>query len=357
MKKIIPVITILLFFSATGVCQKVSILAKPGKIFIEQAENKQVVNADFLVTNHSNDTLTLTKVLVSVIDKNGRLLHSRFLDNNGTAPGIMTIPNRKFNGPGSQLLFNPFTDFSTTLPLGKLVYEWTFADNKDDETKINTILAPQKYVQKETYSFPLKGKALVYDAHDLYSHHRRFDYEFAPIKGLGIQTNFMRYAYDFVPLDENNKQYKSDGKKEDDYIGFGKPVYSIGNGKVIYASNKHKDDKSFDIPGIANNPLELYGNCIAILHADSSVSIYGHLKHNSLTIKMGNEVRTNQQIASIGISGSSFFPHLHFELRTSILHSAEGVPSYFNNVYLLEGEKKIKLKSGFVETGNIVEVK
>lgn len=356
MKKLTLTISILLFFSFAVVSQKVSIIPKPERIFIEHGENKQLINADFLVTNHTNDTLTLTKVLVSVFDKN-TLIHSRFLDNNGTAPGIMMIPNRKFYGASSQLIFNPFTDFSATIPLVKLVYEWTFADNNENETVINAVVSPQKYIQKANYSFPLKGKVLVYDAHDLYAHHRRFDYEFAPIKGLGIQANFMRYAYDFVMLEDNNKQFKNDGKKDEDYVGFGQPVYSIGAGKVIYASNKHKDDKSFDIPGIANNPLELYGNCIAIRHPDSSVSIYGHLKQNSLTIKTGDLVKAQQVIGTIGVSGSSFFPHLHFEMRTSIQHSAEGLPSYFSNVYLLEGGIKSKLRSGLVETGNIVEVK
>ncbi|MEP6700403.1 MAG: M23 family metallopeptidase, partial [Bacteroidota bacterium] len=276
---------------------------------------------------------------------------------NGTVPGIMMIPNRKFNGALSQLIFNPFAEFSLTTTLSKLVYEWTFANNRDEEIKINSVISPELYDQKQTFTFPLKGKVLVYDGHDLYAHHRRFDYEFAPIKGLGIQSNFMRYAYDFVILDNNNKQFAGDGKKDEEYVGFGKPVYSIGVGKVIYASNIHKDDKSFDIPGIAKNPLELYGNCIAIQHADSLISIYGHLKQNSLKVKKGNTVKAQQEIAAIGVSGSSFFPHLHFEIRTSIQHSAEGLPSYFSNVYSIESGIKRKLKSGLVETGNIIVAK
>ena len=358
MKTFITTISMLLFFGLTAAGQqKISIVPKPEKILIERGEDKQHINFDFLVTNSALDSFTLTKLAVSVFDKNNKLVHSRFLDNNGTAPGIMMIPNRKFNGALSQLIFNPFTEFSLTMPLSKLVYEWTFTDNKDGEIKINTDISPQTYNQKSIFTFPLKGKVLVYDGHDLYAHHRRFDYEFAPIKGLGIQSNFMRYAYDFVMLDNNNKQAAGEGKKEEEYIGFGKPVYSIGVGKVIYASNIHKDDKTFDIPRIADNALELYGNCIAIQHADSSISIYGHLKQNSSKVKKGDTVKAQQEIGQIGVSGSSFFPHLHFEIRTSIQHSAEGIPSYFSNVYLLEPAIKRKLKSGLVETGNIIEAK
>lgn len=72
---------------------------------------------------------------------------------------------------------------------------------------------------------------------------------------------------------------------------------------------------------------------------------------------MGDIVKAKQEIASIGLSGSSFFPHLHFEIRTSIKNSAEGLPSYFSNIYILETEKYVKLKSGLAETGNIITTK
>ncbi len=358
MKNHILVLSVVLCLNYASLAQsKVSIVTKPEKILIEQGETKQVINFDFLVTNPSHDTLTLTKIAITVFDESNKVILTRFLDNNGTAPSIRLIPDPLFTGESSHLIFNPFTDFNLTMPLARMEYDFVFTDNKNQELKINTLVSPKKHNQKESFSFPLKGKTLVYDAHDLYAHHRRFDYEFAPIKGLGISANFMRYAYDFVILDSNHKQFANKGETDGDYFGFGKEVYSIGSGKVIYASNNHKDDKSFDIPGIAKNPLELYGNCIAIQHADNSVSVYGHLKQNSIKVKTGDTVQPQQEIAAIGTSGSSFFPHLHFEIRTSILNSAEGVPSYFSNVFLVEGAMKNKLKSGLVETGQIIETK
>lgn len=358
MKKIFSAILIVLVNSITAQSQdKISITVKPANVLIEKGEDRQFLNFDFLVTNNTNDTFTLTKVSLSVFDKSNQLVLSRFLDNNGTAPSIRLMPDRVFTGMSSKLIFNPFTGYNLTTALFQLKYEWTFTKNNDDEIIINSVVTPQKFDQKASYSFPLKGRVMVYDGHDLYAHHRRFDYEFAPIKGLGISANFMRYAYDFVLLDKNNAQFTGDGKNDANYIGYGKEVYAIGDGTVIYASNDHKDNKEFNIPAIANNPLELYGNCIAILHANNTVSIYGHLKQNSLKIKTGDVVKTQQQIASIGVSGSSFFPHLHFEVRTSIKSSAEGVPSYFSNVYLWESNVKTKLKSGLVQTGQIVEAK
>ncbi len=144
MKNSILAISILFFSNAVVSQPKVSIVPKPANILIELGENNQYINFDFLITNHTNDTLTINKLMVSVFDNTNKLIHSRFLDNNGTAPSINLIPNRKFNRPSSHLIFNPFADFSLTMPLSKLIYEWTFSDNSENEIKINSVITPQK---------------------------------------------------------------------------------------------------------------------------------------------------------------------------------------------------------------------
>jgi hypothetical protein len=336
--------------------QNMMVVAKPAKVLVEAGEHKQIVNLDFLVSNPVADTFTLTRILLEVFDQSNNLVHSRFLDNNGTAPSIQAIPARVFNGVSSRLFFNPFTEFSSSLPLAKLVYHWSFEDNRGKETVVISTVNPLQYKPKLHLLFPMKGRVLVYDAHDVASHHRRFDYEFAPIKGLGFKSNFMRYAYDFVLLD-SGRQFNTDGKRDEDYFGWAKPVFAVGAGKVIAAVGSYKDDHQFHIPSLANDPMALYGNYVAIRHADSSVSVYAHLKQNSLKVQKGATIPAGQEIGAIGASGSSFFPHLHFEIRTDLTHTAEGLPSYFSNVQLVEGTKKIYLRSGLVETGNIIEAR
>lgn len=353
MGKIIRIILFFVFSYSIAQGQDVlSIKINPSKINIETGESWQFINCDFLIQNNTGDTLTLSKITVTVLDKNRKILLQKFLDDNGTAPSIQTIPNRVFNGKVSRLIFNPFEEFNIGLDLSNVEFQFTFSNNQNEKYSITTAIHPEKYIQKVNYVFPLKGKILVYDGHDYYAHHRRFDYNFEPIKQLGITNNFMRYAYDFVILDSANNQYTGNSENELNYAGFGKTVYAGAEGKVIYASNKHKDDRSFDIPEIAKNPLELYGNCIAIQHNDGNISIYGHLKQNSIKVKIGDMAKSQQEIASIGLSGSSFFPHLHFEVRTSITNSADGIPSYFSNVYLSVTGRKIG--SGLLETGSII---
>lgn len=330
---------------------------KPSAIYIEQGDHKQIINFDFLVSNRSTDTLSLDKLTVSAFDKDNNLLQTRFLDHNGTAPSIMILPQRIWNGKTTQLVFNPFPEFEITTPIHSLAYEWTFSNSAAQEFVLKSTVFPVKYLQKNAMNFPLKGRVLVYDAHDYNSHHRRFDYNFKPIKEFGISSNFMRYAYDFVILNNENKQFKNKGETNQDYFGFGTGVYAAASGKVIYVSAQHKDDHSFDVTKLKEDPLALYGNCVAIQHSDNSVSIYGHLKENSIKVKLGDAIKANQAIGLIGASGSAFFPHLHFEVRTSISNGAEGLPSYFGDVIVLEGKLKKKVVSGLAETGNIVEVK
>lgn len=352
-------IVFLLYFSGFPIYSQNKILidSEPSKIFIEQSDTKQILNFDFLISNQSTDTLTLQRIKVLVFNNENHLIHTRFLDNNGTAPSILLIPNRQWNGAESHLIFNPFSEFDDSFNLAKLEFEWTFNNSKDKETIVKTTIFPKKYYQEIKYKLPLKGRVLIYDGHDFYSHHRRFDYNFEPIKLLDLKSNFMRYAYDFVVLDSNNNQFKNKGESNSDYIGFGNLVYAVADGKILYATGDHKDDKNFDVPKLKENPLELYGNCIAIEHQDGSVSIYGHLKENSLKFKKGDFVKSGEEIGQIGVSGSSFFPHLHFEVRTDLTNAAEGLPSYFSNINLVIGKTSHKVKSGLAETGNIIETK
>ncbi len=63
-------------------------------------------------------------------------------------------------------------------------------------------------------------------------------------------------------------------------------------------------------------------NFIAIRHADSSTSIYGHIRTNSARVVVGQNVTAGQIIAFVGSSGNSSNPHLHFEVnRNAVINS------------------------------------
>jgi murein DD-endopeptidase MepM/ murein hydrolase activator NlpD len=78
--------------------------------------------------------------------------------------------------------------------------------------------------------------------------------------------------------------------------GYGAPVYATGNGVVISTSR-----------------LGGYGNAVIIEHGGGLSSVYGHLSR--IMVSSGASVKRGQRIGSIGSSGLSTGPHLHFEIR------------------------------------------
>lgn len=79
-------------------------------------------------------------------------------------------------------------------------------------------------------------------------------------------------------------------------VGRGTPVYASAGGTVQSA----KSSKGT-------------GNSIAISHADGYVTVYSHLEN--MMVHSGQRVRRGQQIATVGMSGQSSAPHLHYEIR------------------------------------------
>ncbi|MGH2664214.1 M23 family metallopeptidase [Flavobacterium sp.] len=325
---------------------------KPEQPIKEKTGNQYSLNFDFIIQNNSADTLRLTRLEVRLLDKNNILLQQKFLDNNGTAPSINTIPENQWNGVSKSLLFNPFPEINSVTD--KLEYTFTF----NDKIEIKETIIPKEYIQNQDFILPLKKKFLVYDGHDFNSHHRRFNYEFPFISELGFSGNFMRYAYDFVVLNSENKQFSNKGEDNTEWFGFSNEVVAVSDGEIIAIETNQKDNKTFDVPSLKDNPLALYGNYVVIKHGNEVYSMYGHLKNQSSThFKIGDKIKKGQLIGLIGTSGSSFFPHLHFEIRNSINHKAEGIPSYFSNYSLILGSVKQEVKKGTVNTGDIIQSK
>jgi hypothetical protein len=53
-------------------------------------------------------------------------------------------------------------------------------------------------------------------------------------------------------------------------------------------------------------------NYVVLQHADRTFTLYVHLAHNSIKVKVGQQVKEGEQIALSGNTGYSATPHLHF---------------------------------------------
>ena len=85
------------------------------------------------------------------------------------------------------------------------------------------------------------------------------------------------------------------------------PVLAAADGIVTYV----KDDSNF---GGSNM---MYWNCtnfIVIMHRNGEYSRYDHLAYRSAKVAVGQQVSACQEIASVGMTGYTFVPHLHFQV-------------------------------------------
>jgi murein DD-endopeptidase MepM/ murein hydrolase activator NlpD len=81
----------------------------------------------------------------------------------------------------------------------------------------------------------------------------------------------------------------------------GTPAKAIANGTVVHAG--------YGFAGAA------YGNHVVIKLPDGKYALYGHLATN--TVSKGQTVTAGQMVGTVGSTGNSSGPHLHFEIRNS----------------------------------------
>jgi murein DD-endopeptidase MepM/ murein hydrolase activator NlpD len=81
----------------------------------------------------------------------------------------------------------------------------------------------------------------------------------------------------------------------------GTPIRSVGDGVVEFS-------------GVQRG----YGNVVEIKHRDGKSTLYAHM--NSIAVRQGQSVEQGQNIGTVGSTGWSTGPHLHFEFRINGVH-------------------------------------
>jgi murein DD-endopeptidase MepM/ murein hydrolase activator NlpD len=76
----------------------------------------------------------------------------------------------------------------------------------------------------------------------------------------------------------------------------GTPIKTAASGTVLYAGEQQG-----------------YGLIAIVQHDDDLITLYAH--NRDLRVKTGQKVRKEQVIATVGESGKTSGPHLHFEVR------------------------------------------
>jgi murein DD-endopeptidase MepM/ murein hydrolase activator NlpD len=95
----------------------------------------------------------------------------------------------------------------------------------------------------------------------------------------------------------------------------GTPVLAPGDGRVVFAGR---------FPLNRNVRWWRYGNVVVIRHDERYISIYAHLEE--ISVRRGSQVVRGEQLGTVGNTGWSTSPHLHYEVRVTDSDDAEPKP-------------------------------
>jgi murein DD-endopeptidase MepM/ murein hydrolase activator NlpD len=103
----------------------------------------------------------------------------------------------------------------------------------------------------------------------------------------------------------------------------GTKVLASGDGRVVFAGR---------FPLRRNVRWWRYGNVVVLEHGERYLTIYAHL--DEITARRGQQARRGEQIGTVGNTGWSTSPHLHYEVRVRETPEAEPIPMD-SRIYIL----------------------
>lgn len=112
---------------------------------------------------------------------------------------------------------------------------------------------------------------------------------------------------------ENGRLFDGDGKRVEQYYGFGEDVLAVADGTVVYVHDGMPDETP-SVPMVPKSKSDYGGNNVILEITPKVFAWYAHLQQGSLRVKVGDAVQAGAPIAKLGNSGPSEGPHLHFGL-------------------------------------------
>lgn len=154
------------------------------------------------------------------------------------------------------------------------------------------------------------------------------------------------FAIDWVQVDVHGLAYRTDGKKPEDWIGYGAEILAVAPGTVVEVVG--------DLPNVTpgKNPeglmiSQIAGNRVIIDMGSGHYAMYAHLAPGSIQVHIGDYVRQGQKLGLLGNTGNSSAPHLHFQVmdRPSSLDDTS-LPFVFDHMKL---EGRVPLDLGVLD--------
>ncbi|MFP7722099.1 M23 family metallopeptidase [Lysobacter sp. A3-1-A15] len=104
----------------------------------------------------------------------------------------------------------------------------------------------------------------------------------------------------------------------------GTPVLAAREGVVMQV------ESDFQRAGLDREAFGGRANFVRIVHDDGSMALYAHLQPEGAYVRVGQRVRTGQQIGLSGNTGFTTGPHLHFAVQVNRGMRLESIPFRMN---------------------------
>jgi len=171
----------------------------------------------------------------------------------------------------------------------------------------------------------------------------RYNKKYYNSKGVPMQKQFLRAPIDFYRISSrfNRKRLHPIFKTIRPHLGTdyaapkGTPIYSTGDGTIIYKGRKGG-----------------YGNTIIIKHGNIYSTLYAHLSKYRKNTYVGKKVKQKEVIGYVGSTGYATGPHVHYEFRVRGVHK-NSLKVKFKKRKKLNKKNIIKMKKDHNENENI----
>lgn len=140
-----------------------------------------------------------------------------------------------------------------------------------------------------------------------------------------------RFAIDFMLVNDNGKYTSENEDVIANWFGYGADVLAVADGNVVMVRDDFQESKT-----ISQHPAvpaeKATGNYIVLDIGHNQFAFYEHLKPGSIRVRVGQKIRKGEVVASLGFTGQTTGPHLHFHIadRNASL-GAEGIPFVFES--------------------------
>jgi len=161
-----------------------------------------------------------------------------------------------------------------------------------------------------------------------------------------------RLAIDWVKVGPDGRLWQGDSTRNENWHGYREPLLAVAEGTVVDIKDGIPENTPLTPQRAVEITLEtIGGNYVIIDIGGGRYAFYAHLVPGSLTVMVGDRVRTGQVIGLLGNSGNSDAPHLHFHLSDAPSPlGSEGIP-YMIDRYEKLGQTGPMFMRGFSGPG------